>query len=417
MSAFYCFYPPSGGGSSNASVGTNGVTAPTSSTEVAGVNPSGNLQPLQTNAAGSLITTPDPAGVQHVIVDSSALPTGAATQTTLSTVSTTLGSILLDMTNGTQITQVSNFPATQPVSGTVTVTQATGTNLHTVIDSGTVTANIGTTNGLALDASLTTLNTSVNTLLKPASTLAAVTAITNALPAGTNLLGKVGIDQTTVGTTNAVSLAQIGATTVATGNGVTGAGVQRVTISSDNTAFPVNATLQTGANVVGKVSIDQTTPGTTNLVAANNTQVNGVAMLAGNGVTGTGSQRVTIASDNTPFPTINTGTASATNALTSSASTANVASQVIKASAGRLYSFAGYNSSASAQFIQIFNSATVPADGTAPIYVFTVPAASNWSYDFPLGRYFSTGISVSNSSTQATKTIGTTNCWFNAEYV
>lgn len=61
---------------------------------------------------------------------------------------------------------VSNFPGTQAVSGTVT-------------------ANIGTTNGLALDStvakdsSLSTLNTSVNSLLKPASTLAAVTAITN----------------------------------------------------------------------------------------------------------------------------------------------------------------------------------------------------------------------------------------------
>lgn len=43
---------------------------------------------------------------------------------------------------------------------------------NTVPVSGTVTANIGTTNGLALD-------TSVNSLLKPASTLAAVTSITN----------------------------------------------------------------------------------------------------------------------------------------------------------------------------------------------------------------------------------------------
>lgn len=57
---------------------------------------------------------------------------------------------------------------------TMTVTQATGTNLHTVVDSGTIT------------------------------TVSAVTAISNALPAGTNLLGKVGIDQTTPGTTNAV---------------------------------------------------------------------------------------------------------------------------------------------------------------------------------------------------------------------
>lgn len=36
------------------------------------------------------------------------------------------------------------------------------------------------------------------------TTVSAVTAITNALPAGTNLLGKVGIDQTTPGTTNLV---------------------------------------------------------------------------------------------------------------------------------------------------------------------------------------------------------------------
>lgn len=37
------------------------------------------------------------------------------------------------------------------------------------------------------------------------STVTAVTAITNALPTGSNLLGKVGIDQTTPGTTNAIA--------------------------------------------------------------------------------------------------------------------------------------------------------------------------------------------------------------------
>ncbi len=49
------------------------------------------------------------------------------------------------------------------------------------------------------------------------TTVGAVTAITNALPAGTNLMGKVGIDQTTPGTTNGISIAQIGATTVVNG--------------------------------------------------------------------------------------------------------------------------------------------------------------------------------------------------------
>lgn len=47
--------PPSGGGSgSNASVSANGVSAPTSSTQVGGVNPSGNLQPFQVTSLGNL---------------------------------------------------------------------------------------------------------------------------------------------------------------------------------------------------------------------------------------------------------------------------------------------------------------------------------------------------------------------------
>jgi hypothetical protein len=39
--------------------------------------------------------------------------------------------------------------------------------------------------------------------------------------------------------------------------------------------------------------------------SVNNAQINGVTPLMGNGATGTGSQRVTIASDNTPFPVNN----------------------------------------------------------------------------------------------------------------
>lgn len=62
-------------------------------------------------------------------------------------------------------------------------------------------------------------------------------------------------DQTTHGTTDLVAadLTKVAGTAAATGNGVVGAGVQRVAVASDNTAFPVK--------------IDQTTPGTTNAVA------------------------------------------------------------------------------------------------------------------------------------------------------
>lgn len=69
--------------------------------------------------------------------------------------------------------------------------------------------------------------------------------------AGANLIGKVGVDQTTPGTTNGVSLAHIGSTAIASGNGTVGAGVQRVAIASDNTAFPVNATLLAGSALAG----------------------------------------------------------------------------------------------------------------------------------------------------------------------
>lgn len=63
--------------------------------------------------------------------------------------------------------------------------------------------------------------------------------------------------------------------------------------------------LVAGAAVIGKVGIDQTTPGTTNLVAlaanqsVNVAQMNGVTVTMGNGVAGTGVQRVTMASDST----------------------------------------------------------------------------------------------------------------------
>lgn len=84
-----------------------------------------------------------------------------------------------------------------------------------------------------------------------------------ALVAGSAIVGKFGIDQTTVGTTNGVSLAQIGTATVLTGNGTSGTGSQRVNIASDNTAFPVLASLQAiatgGASTAGAIVPNNTT--------------------------------------------------------------------------------------------------------------------------------------------------------------
>lgn len=112
------------------------------------------------------------------------------------------------------------------VTGNVTVVQPTGTNLHTVIDSGTLTT---------------------------VSTVTAVTGITNALPAGSNVIGHVITDS--------------GSTTVVTGNVTvvqpTGTNLHIVVDSGTITA---NAgTFATASNT--RVSVDNSS--TVQLLAAN----------------------------------------------------------------------------------------------------------------------------------------------------
>jgi len=94
------------------------------------------------------------------------------------------------------------------------------------------------------------------------------------------------------------------------------------------------------------------------------------------------------------------------------------ASLIIADRQSTLYGLTGYNSKASAQFIQLHDSATLPADTAIPVMILTVPATSNFSIDFGIhGRYFNNGIAICNSSTGPTKTIGSADCWFDSQVV
>lgn len=103
--------------------------------------------------------------------------------------------------------------------------------------------------------------------------------------------------------------------------------------------------------------------------------------------------------------------------LDNTTTTAYASSLTIASVPSVLYMLTGYNSKTSPQFIQIHDATSVPADGSVPKITFYVPAQANFSYDFgTYGRFFTTGIVVCNSSTGQTKTIGSTDCWFDAQW-
>jgi hypothetical protein len=81
-----------------------------------------------------------------------------------------------------------------------------------------------------------------------------------------------------------VNVAQFGGSNVVTGTGTGGAGIPRFTVSNDSTVG-----LVAGSAIVGKVGIDQTTPGTTNGV-----QVNAALPAGANAIGNVGGKTVSV---------------------------------------------------------------------------------------------------------------------------
>jgi hypothetical protein len=100
-----------------------------------------------------------------------------------------------------------------------------------------------------------------------------------------------------------------------------------------------------------------------------------------------------------------------------SKTTAYAASLVVKAAPGVIRSIHGYSSRGSAQWVQLHNTTSLPADTAVPDVIATVATVANFVIDFGEdGYYCSTGITICNSSTGPTKTIGSADCWFVVKY-
>lgn len=121
-------------------------------------------------------------------------------------------------------------------------------------------------------------------------------AVTAATPAGSAIIGKVTTDQTAHGTTDLVAadITKVAGTAISQGHG-TAATAIRVELPTDGTGV---VGLIAGSAVVGKFTTDQTTHGTTDLVAADITKVAGSAIAQGHGTAAT-AIRVELPTDGT----------------------------------------------------------------------------------------------------------------------
>lgn len=296
----------------------------------------------------------------------------------------------------------------QPVTGTVVTTQATGTNLHTVVDNvisafGTKTnnlqaptaTNIGTLPAIANAAAQSwTEGNQVAESVDLAGNLRV--SVVPALPAGTNVIGHVINDASAAVIGHVIT--DTGSTTAVTGNVTvvqpTGTNLHAVLDTTSTTAV----TQATGTNL--HMVVDSGTVTTVSTVTAVTT-VNASRTVGNAGAT-IDAAIGGVASTNAVWTMESPSTASA-GAVSGTFINNTGASVNIKASAGNLYGFTLTNETAAVAYIEFFNIASAPVLGTTAV-VFAVKIAANANLTIPPSAFgllnFTTGIGFAVTTTE-----------------
>lgn len=162
-------------------------------------------------------------------------------------------------------------------------------------------------------------------------------------------------------------------------------------------------------------------------------QVNGVATSMGNGTSGTGVQRVTIASDSTGQIKLAASAGTAIGAVTESTSTtggstsftlisaATTNATSVKTSAGTLYTLHAYNNGTGVAYLKLFNKASAPTVGTdTAVMTIMLPASGGATIPIPpQGIAFGTGIAycvTGGGATSDTTAVAATQVFVNGSY-
>lgn len=206
-----------------------------------------------------------------------------------------------------------------------------------------------------------------------------------------------------------------------------------VTVNAGTNLNTSTLALETGGNLAAAKTDLDTLAGTVSsaVIQSNTKQINGIAPSMGNGTSGTGVQRVTLASDSTGQVTLVTGTNSVgtvglntgTNAIGSvnlaptatggwsiSSQTSLTTTATVSGASGKFGGYMFFNPNNTVAYIQVFDmTGAVTLGTTSPTFVIPIPAGAAANVEFTIGIGLTNGIKVAATTTATgSTTVATT---------